>query len=211
MLLLLACWLSISLLLPLVASSSSSGFPSSSSSPASTAAAAAAAARLYSPTFFGPSPLYFTQEMTTHARLVVQSYHALTNKQLVDLSLSDEALAQALFTLPDTVVVSHGLQTQAENGPVLNYGNAAALKRWGASWEQLTSMPSRFTAEPMEREARAAFMAQVTSKGIVNDYQGVRIGLDGKRFCMKEASVWNIVVDGQLYGQAACFSKWEDV
>ena len=168
-------------------------------------------AYLYSSTFTGPSPLFFTPEMTSHARKIVQSYKSLTSKELVSLSLPDEELGQALFVLPDTIVLSHGLQTQLKDGPILNYANACALNRWRASWEEITIMPSRYTAEAMERDARAAFMAEVTSKGIVTNYQGIRIGLDGKRFRMKEASVWNVIVDGVLYGQAATFSKWEDM
>ena len=65
------------------------------------------------------------------------------------------------------IVLSDG-----EKGPVLNYGNAAALKLWAASWEQLTSMPSSETAEPQERATRAAFMNQIKEKGFADNYSG---------------------------------------
>lgn len=59
-----------------------------------------------------------------------------------------------------------------ERGPVLNYGNMAALKLWAASWEQLTSMPSSETAEPQERAVRAAFMNMIKEKGFADNYTG---------------------------------------
>jgi len=66
-------------------------------------------------------------------------------------------------------------------------------------------MPSRFTAEPMERSARDAFMRQVTEKGVVTNYEGIRIALDGERFRISDAVVWNIEVGGLYLGQAATF------
>lgn len=65
--------------------------------------------------------------------------------------------ARALFDLPDRVVVSHG----TEEDPILNYGNAVTLRLWEMSFEQLTSTPSRQTAEPMLREKRQALLDQV--------------------------------------------------
>ena len=85
----------------------------------------------------------------------------------------------------------------------------AALALWKASWPQLTSMPSKYTAEDMEREARAAFLKEVSDKGFVENYSGVRIALDKSRFVIKEATVWNIVVDGVQLGQAATFKNIE--
>ena len=89
--------------------------------------------------------------------------------------------AKLLFFLPNRVVVSHGTQNDAE-GPVLNYGNSAALKRWGASWEELTSMPSKYTAETLEQTAREEFLRKVYADGVVENYSGVRIGLDKSRY-----------------------------
>ena len=77
--------------------------------------------------------------------------------------------------------MSHGTQNDAE-GPVLNYGNAAALKRWGASWEELTSMPSKYTAETIEQSAREAFLQKVHADGVVENFSAVRIGLDKSRY-----------------------------
>ena len=85
----------------------------------------------------------------------------------------------------------------------------AALALWKASWCQLTSMPSKYTAEDMERGAREAFLKEVLDKGFVQNYSGIRIALDKTRFIIKDATVWNIVIDGVKIGQAATFKNVE--
>ena len=59
-----------------------------------------------------------------------------------------------------SVVVSHGVQ----DDPILNYANARALQLWETDWKSLTQMPSRKTAEPMEREERQHLLDQVHGK-----------------------------------------------
>jgi len=166
--------------------------------------------KLYSPSWLGPSPEWYSKDMLEHGQHLLRSFHDKTGLALDQAAWNlmdkdgDEA-ARRLFLNLDRVVVSHGTQAQMENGPILNYGNTAALRRWGASWEQLTSMPSRFTAEPMERGAREAFMKRVTENGVVTDYEGIRIALDGTKFKISEAVVWNVEVEGIYIGQAATF------
>lgn len=70
-------------------------------------------------------------------------------------------------------------------------------------------MPSRYTAEEMERSAREAFLQEVNTKGVVKDYTGVRIATDNSRFTIRRAVVWNIVIGGEKIGQAATFDRWE--
>jgi len=169
----------------------------------------------YQPTHTGPSPIWHDPLMVTHAGILIRSHHLATGKELVPLKLLDAdpaAAAKELFFLPDRVVVSHGTQNDGE-GPVLNYGNSAALQRWAASWEQLTAMPSKYTAEPVEQSERQAFLQQVLDKGFVDNYVGIRIALDKTRFCMLDGCVWNVRVpefEG-LIGQAATFSRWDDL
>lgn len=109
-----------------------------------------------------------------------------------------------------SVVLSHGVQNKPE-GPILNYGNALALQKWRASWEELTTMPSKYTAESMDQAQREIFMNAVLRDGIVQNYSGVRIGLDKSRFRIKNTTVWNIVFEGDFLGQAATFPSWEDL
>ena len=51
-------------------------------------------------------------------------------------------------------------------------GNSLALDLWKTSYRDLTMMPSRYTAEEMERSAREEFLQEVNTKGVVKDYTG---------------------------------------
>ena len=114
-------------------------------------------------------------------------------------------LAEKVFHAP-FILVSHG--TEAD--PVLNYGNAAALALWEMSWAELTATPSRLTAEAPNREERARLLAAVTANGFIDDYSGIRISKNGRRFRIAQAMVWNLISpDKNPCGQAAMFSHWE--
>ena len=169
--------------------------------------------KLYRSDFTGPSPAWLSQEMIEHTSHLCQSYYEQTaGSELLPgiMDIQDpEQRCRMLFLDMERVVVSHGTQIDGE-GPILNYGNMCALKLWGASWEELTQMPSRRTAEPANQQTRDAFMKQVTENGIARGYEGVRIAINGKkRFKMMDASVWNIVIDGEFIGQAATFKDFE--
>ena len=45
-----------------------------------------------------------------------------------------------------------------------------------------TATPSRYTAEPVERQERERLLERTTRDGFVDDYRGVRITSSGKRF-----------------------------
>jgi hypothetical protein len=169
---------------------------------------------IYRVDFAGPSPLWYTPTMVEHSGHLIRSYYEKSGgKELVPLSLLESdpvAAAKELFFLPNRVVVSHGIQCGSD-GPIMNYGNSAALQRWAASWEQMTTMHSKYTAEPMLQAEREEFLRRVLTDGIINDYVGVRISLDKSRFRMLDGSVWNVDANGQRIGQAATFSKWDDL
>lgn len=138
-----------------------------------------------------------------HAGTIVDSYRRLTGQPLLDVPVSAEHAFEQLFGSP-CVVLSHG--TEAD--PVLNFGNRAALELWEMDWETFTSTPSRLTAEPMEREQRAAFLKAVQEKGFVDDYTGIRISRTGRRFYILKATVWNLTdANGTHVGQAAAFRE----
>ena len=115
-----------------------------------------------------------------------------------------EFQARALFDSP-IVVVSHG--TEAD--PILNYGNQTALDLWELSWQQLLTMPSRLTAEPVNRAEREWMLEQARGRGFIDTYRGVRISGTGRRFLVENALIWN-VLDAcyEPIGQAATFSQW---
>jgi hypothetical protein len=132
----------------------------------------------------------------------------LLPKLLTNLgTLTPEQLAQALYEAP-FVILSHG----TEPDPILNYGNRVALDLWQASWQEFTQMPSRLTAEPMERQERAKLLAQAAEKGYIDGYQGIRIARNGERFWIENAMIWTILDEQeQVAGQAATFSQWRSI
>jgi hypothetical protein len=142
--------------------------------------------------------------MVTWSQLLLDSFRRWTGRDLLVRTGTPEVQAEALFAAP-FVVVSHG--TEAD--PLLNYGNQRALDLWELSWAQLTSTPSRLTAEPMNRSERARMLAVAEEQGYFAGYRGIRISSTGKRFLVEDATVWN-VVDGQgiRVGQAATFAHW---
>lgn len=146
-----------------------------------------------------------SEAIAAHSEILVRSLKQWTGRELMPGSTTPAELAQRLFDAP-FVLVSHG--TQAD--PVLNYGNAAALALWELSWAEFTRTPSRFTAEAPNREERARLLAMVTAQGFIDNYSGVRISQNGRRFRIAQATVWNLLTRaGHHYGQAAMFSHWE--
>ena len=149
-----------------------------------------------------------TESTTAWIRLLFASYRRATGRVLWDpdwAGLPDDELARAVEEAP-CVIASH------RNGddPVLNYGNNTALCLWEASWEEFTRMPSRLTAEPLERSERERLLAEVTSRGYIDNYSGIRISTTGKRFRIHRATVWNVMEEeNTCVGQAVIFSDWE--
>ncbi len=141
-----------------------------------------------------------------HASLLRSSFLRLLGRELLpDFSgISTVEFAQRLFESP-AVVVSHG----TEDDPIFNYGNQTALSLFEMDWEDFTRLPSRKSAEPLNRQERARLLDAVSSQGFVDDYSGVRISAKGRRFQIPKAIVWNVVDEqGELAGQAATFSNW---
>jgi hypothetical protein len=136
--------------------------------------------------------------------LLLRSYRYWLQRELVPDTGDPLLNARTLFQAP-MVVISAGLDTDQ----LLTYGNETALRLWKMDWEVFCATPSRQTAEPMHREERAAFLAQVRRHGFIENYQGIRISSLGERFVIKQATVWNLLDEQGAYaGQAATFSQW---
>ncbi len=144
-------------------------------------------------------------EIIQHSQRLLNSFQHWTGRSLLQHQGSPEETAQALFEAP-FVVVSHGIQAD----PILNYGNQKALELWEMDWQTLTQTPSRYTAEPIEREERDRLLAQAKAKGYIDDYQGIRISSTGKRFWIKDVILWGVLDEqNSPCGQAATFDHWE--
>ncbi len=145
-------------------------------------------------------------EIVAWTQILLNSYQRLMGRDLLlerVFSHIDQAQAldQASF-----VVVSHGTQTD----PILNYGNQLALNLWEMSWDEMIQTPSRLTAESVNREIRQQMLQQVAKTGFIDNYQGIRISKNGRRFRIDRAIVWNLAdTDGHFCGQAATFAEWQ--
>jgi len=142
-----------------------------------------------------------------HTERLRRTFHALTGRHLIDPALSPDRAAAALFHAP-FVVLSHDTAPD----PILTYGNLTALNLFALTWEELTEMPSRLTAEAPNRAERARLLAEVTAHGFIDNYSGVRISSTGQRFLIERATVWNLTdEEGQRCGQDATFREWRFV
>lgn len=149
--------------------------------------------------------IWETDAVIEHSLNMVRSMKALTGRDLLPGVTDPREIARQLYEAP-FVLVSHG--TQAD--PVLNYGNRRALELWEMTWEELTQTPSRYTAEAPNREERARLLAEVTAHGFIDNYAGVRISKNGRRFRIHQATVWNLKdAQGVRCGQAATFATWD--
>ena len=149
--------------------------------------------------------LWLDASVIAQTQVIAHGLKHWTGRDLVPGDFSPANFAEQVFHAP-FVLVSHG--TEAD--PVLNYGNAAALALWEMPWAELTRTPSRLTAEAPNREERARLLAAVTANGFIDDYSGVRISKNGRRFRIAQATVWNLLAEtGRPCGQAAMFSRWE--
>jgi hypothetical protein len=142
--------------------------------------------------------------LDTHVARLLASFRHWTKKDLVAPSLSVEDQAREIYYAP-FVVLSH--DTSAD--PLLNYANEAGLQLFELSWNELTAMPSRLTAQAPERVERSRLLGEVSKRGYIDNYSGIRIGKNGRRFIIERATVWNLFDEnGAPYGQAATFAEW---
>ena len=148
-------------------------------------------------------PSHANAFLAGHVALLCRSYRRLTGADLLAVD-TGQSLAEALYQAP-FVVLSHGTQRD----PIFNYANLAAQRLFEMTWAQITSLPSRFSAEPVSREERARLLAEVSERGFIDDYRGVRVSSSGRRFMIQRATVWNLTDTQDLpAGQAATFADW---
>ena len=150
------------------------------------------------------SPPWMNATIVEWTQQLLDSHRHWIGRELIERQGDREFQTRALFH-SSMVVVSHG--TEAD--PLLNYGNQAALDLWELTWEQLLKMPSRLTAEPVNRTEREWLLEQARRRGFIDTYRGVRISGTGRRFLVENALIWNVLdARQQPIGQAATFSQW---
>ncbi|MCW5198200.1 MEKHLA domain-containing protein [Desulfobulbus sp. F4] len=151
-----------------------------------------------------PYPAEDNTYLAEHVLLLRNSLLALTGRDLFGKDCAPAEAAKAIFHAP-FALLSHNTAPD----PLLTYGNQTVLKLFELTWEELTVMPSRCTAEALAREERARLLARVAEDGFIDDYSGVRISKNGRLFRIKQALVWNLRDEkGVFCGQAAMFANW---
>jgi hypothetical protein len=142
--------------------------------------------------------------LAAHVGRLLASLRHWTGRDLVPPGLSPEDQAREVFHAP-FVVLSHNTAPD----PILNYANQTGLRLFELRWQDLVVMPSRFTAEAPAQAERARLLAEVSNRGFIDDYCGVRVAKNGRRFLIERATVWNLRDERTAaYGQAATFSNW---
>ncbi len=104
----------------------------------------------------------------------------------------------------DAVVLSH----DGGDDPVFVYANEAAAALWRMPIHELVGMPSRLSAPPEWRDARAAMLADAMSSGVLRGYSGERVARDGMRFVIEDATLWTVDGYPDRPGQAVVFTAW---
>lgn len=151
------------------------------------------------------TPIWQDPRIIAWTQCLLDSYEQYLQRSLISRKDSQEEQAKFLFFAPFSLV-SHDNQKD----PLLNYGNQTALNLWEMTWEQFTQTPSRLTAESLNQQGRAKILSQVSDQGFIENYQGIRISRTGKRFLVKNVTIWNLVAQqGVRCGQAAIFHDWQ--
>ncbi|BAQ63383.1 MEKHLA domain-containing protein [Geminocystis sp. NIES-3709] len=156
--------------------------------------------------------IWQNSEIIAWTQIILNSYYQLLNTELIDRTVplydqKSDKLTQSknLFYL-DRVVYSHNTDLD----PIYNYSNKKGLELWEMDWQQLTNTPSRMTTQPLLREEREKLLQETISKGYIQNYQGIRISRTGKKYLIKDITVWNLTDnEGKFCGQAATFSQWD--
>ncbi|MFN8125300.1 MAG: copper homeostasis protein CutC [Candidatus Nanopelagicales bacterium] len=86
--------------------------------------------------------------------------------------------------------------------PRITWVNAAAAALWERPPDRFVGIPSRWTALPGDRAARAQALA---THEVAVGYSGVRVSATGRRFRIEDATIWPVGTSG---AQAATFPTW---
>lgn len=146
----------------------------------------------------------FAADTPCFVRHLLDSYRRWVGSDLIQRTGDETHDLERLFGIA-AVVVSH----DAQDDPIFKFGNHMALDLWEINLHAFLKMPSRLTAEPVHRDERARLLERTERDGYVDDYRGVRISSQGRRFYIEQATIWNVVDDADNYiGQAATFDHW---
>jgi hypothetical protein len=139
--------------------------------------------------------------------LLVSSYRRTVGREPAFLEHGEYHSAEWLYGHASHCVLAHN----TEPDPHFIYANRAAQTAFEYDWDEITSLPSRLSAEPIDREERQRLLEAVARHGFATGYSGMRIAKSGRRFLIEDGVVWQLIDDdGAVRGQAATFARWRD-
>ena len=140
--------------------------------------------------------------------LLVSSYRRTLGREPAFLEHGAPRSVNWLYSQASHPVLAHN----TDPDPRFIYANRAAQTAFEYDWDEITGLPSRLSAEPVDREERQRLLDSVARHGFATGYSGVRIAKSGRRFLIEEGVVWQLIDrDGAVRGQAATFAHWRDV
>ncbi len=148
-----------------------------------------------------------TRPGATVAALVLDSFERVVGRPLVPAGLEGGEAVRWLYEDAPFCVLAH----DAAEDPRFIYANRAAQRCFEYPWAEFAGLPSRLSAEAPNREERRAFLEAVMRDGFIAGYQGLRVSRSGRRFFIKDATVWQLTDwRGVLHGQGALVPSWQD-
>jgi len=139
--------------------------------------------------------------------LLVSSYRRTVGLEPAFLELGQRPSAAWLYEEARHAVLAHN----TDPDPRFIYANKAAQACFEYGWDEIVSLPSRLSAEPVDREERQRLLDSVARHGFATGYSGLRIAKSGRRIFIEDGVVWQLIDgDGAVRGQAATFAKWRD-
>jgi hypothetical protein len=139
--------------------------------------------------------------------LLVSSYRRTVGSDPAFLEPGQRPSAAWLYDEARYPVLAHN----TDPDPLFIYANKAAQACFEYGWDEMVSLPSRLSAEPVDREKRQRLLDSVARHCFATAYAGLRIARSGRRFWIEDGVVWQLIDgDGAVRGQAATFAKWRD-
>jgi MEKHLA domain len=137
--------------------------------------------------------------------LLAGSYFRIVGERLVPFEYDNQNAVRWLYEEAPYCVLAH----DTDPDPIFIYGKKMAQTCFEYSWDELTSLRSRLSAEEPNREERQRLLDAVKRHGFATGYRGLRIAKSGRRFWIKNVTVWQLIDrGGVLHGQAAVYRKW---
>jgi len=139
--------------------------------------------------------------------LLISSYRRTVGGEPAFIAHAEHPSAKWLYEQATHCVLAHN----TDPDPHFIYANKAAQARFEYDFDEITRLPSRLSAEPVDRTERQKLLDAVARRGFATGYSGLRIAKSGRRFFIEDGVVWQLIdVDGAVRGQAATFAHWRD-